>query len=48
MTNKYLYLWPVSERLRPVSVAGVGAEDNGDHHDHTEDQEDTKPEDSRQ
>ena len=32
----------------PVIVAGVGAEDNGDHDDHTEDQEDPEAEDGGQ
>ena len=32
-------------RLRPVRVSGVGTEDDGDHDDHTEDQEDPEAKD---
>ena len=32
----------------PVGVAGVGTEDDGDHHDDAEDQEDPEAEDGRQ
>ena len=45
--RRYIY-YVFSAWLRPVSVGGVGTEDNGDDDDHTEDQEDTEPEDSRQ